>query len=94
MTPDDILMVALAAAGTDRGVRTDAQRMKAALAAVAPLIADAEREACAKVADAHAQQHADYSAKAPTQQEQFRAFSKEIAAGGVAAAIRARSDKP
>ena len=58
---------------------------RAALAIIEPAV----REECAKVADVHANMHADYSAKATTQDERFRAFSKEIAAGRVAGAIRA-----
>ena len=67
----------------------------AAIAAVAPLIAAAEREACAKVADGIAHLH-EYKTgrqwECPTYLEKCDA--KEEVANDIAAAIRARSDAP
>lgn len=58
---------------------------QAALAAVAPLIAAAEREACAKVALYY---------PTPVDAGPHEAHGRDSSAVGIAAAIRARSDAP
>ena len=59
--------------------------MKTAIAAVAPLIAAAEREACAKVALYY---------PTPVDAGPHEAHGRDSSAVGIAAAIRARSDAP
>ena len=59
--------------------------IRAAIAAVAPLIAAAEREACAKVALYY---------PTPVDAGPHEAHGRDSSAVGIAAAIRARSDAP
>lgn len=88
--PQEIVEAALEAAKAERGRRIADQQlsaprnehaaMRAALAAARPMMVEAEREACAKIAD----EKALYARRAPL----------KVAAADIASRIRARKEAP